>query len=36
VRKIFAITLLDRIFAIFDTPEAAVAHLREGAAAAQV
>ncbi len=36
VRKIFAITLLDRIFAIFDSPDAAVAHLREGAAAARV
>ena len=36
VRKIFAITLLDRIFAIYDTPDAAIAHLREGAAAAHV
>ena len=36
VRKIFAITLLDRIFAIFDSPDDAVAHLRESAAATPV
>jgi anti-sigma B factor antagonist len=34
VRKIFAITLLDRIFAIYDTPDEAIEHLRTGAAAA--
>jgi anti-sigma B factor antagonist len=36
VRKIFAITLLDRIFAIFASPDQAAAHLREAAAAARV
>ena len=30
VRKIFAITLLDRIFAIYDSPDEAIAHLRAG------
>jgi anti-sigma B factor antagonist len=34
VRKIFAITLLDRIFAIYDTPDEAIEHLRNGAEAA--
>jgi anti-sigma B factor antagonist len=33
IRKIFAITLLDRIFEIFPTPEEAVEHLRRGAIA---
>jgi anti-sigma B factor antagonist len=36
VRKIFAITLLDRIFAIFESPGDAVAHLRESAGATRV
>ena len=29
IRKIFEITLLDRVFAIFDTPDEGVAHLRD-------
>lgn len=33
IRRIFEITLLDRIFAIFDTPEEGVAHLRTRPAA---
>jgi anti-sigma B factor antagonist len=33
VRKVFAITLLDRIFEIFDTAEEAIRHLRARAAA---
>lgn len=33
IRKVFEITLLDRIFAIFDSTDAGVAHLREAAAA---
>ena len=32
IRKIFSITLLDRIFEIFPTADAAVEHLRAGAA----
>jgi anti-sigma B factor antagonist len=37
IRKIFEITLLDRVFAIFDTPGAGVEHLQElGAATAEV
>jgi anti-sigma B factor antagonist len=28
IRKIFEITLLDRIFNIYDTPQAAITHLR--------
>jgi anti-sigma B factor antagonist len=32
IRKIFEITLLDRIFAIFDSNEAGIAYLRETAA----
>jgi anti-anti-sigma regulatory factor len=37
IRKIFEITLLDRVFAIFDTPGAGVEHLQElGAATADV
>jgi anti-sigma B factor antagonist len=35
IRKIFEITLLDRIFAIFDANEAGIAHLREAAPAAE-
>ena len=31
IRKIFEITLLDRVFAIFDTPEEGSRHLRRGA-----
>jgi anti-sigma B factor antagonist len=31
IRKIFEITLLDRVFAIFDTPEEGAQHLRRGA-----
>ena len=31
IRKIFEITLLDRVFAIFDTPEEGSEHLRRGA-----
>ena len=31
IRKIFEITLLDRVFAIFDTPEEGGEHLRRGA-----
>ena len=34
VRKVFAITLLDRIFEIFASPEEAIGHLRSRAAAA--
>ncbi len=34
VRKIFAITLLDRIFDIFETPDQGIEHLRDAAAAA--
>jgi anti-sigma B factor antagonist len=29
IRKIFEITLLDRVFNIFDTPDAGIAHLQE-------
>jgi len=29
IRKIFEITLLDRVFGIFDTPDAAIKHLRQ-------
>jgi anti-sigma B factor antagonist len=29
IRKIFEITLLDRVFAIFDSPDAGIAHLRD-------
>jgi anti-sigma B factor antagonist len=36
VRKIFAITLLDRIFAIFESTADGVAHLREAAGATRV
>jgi anti-anti-sigma regulatory factor len=37
IRKIFEITMLDRVFEIFDTPGAGVEHLQEaGAAAADV
>jgi anti-sigma B factor antagonist len=35
VRKIFAITLLDRIFAIFSSSDEAIAHLKAGAAASR-
>ncbi len=35
VRKIFAITLLDRIFEIFNSPEDAIEHLRAGVSASQ-
>ena len=35
IRKIFEITLLDRIFAIFDTADAGVEHLLAGAPPAQ-
>jgi len=35
IRKIFEITLLDRVFAIFDTPSAGAEHLHRGAAADQ-
>jgi len=31
IRKIFSITLLDRIFEIFPTPDEAIEHLRGGA-----
>jgi anti-sigma B factor antagonist len=31
IRKIFEITLLDRVFAIYDTPEQGADHLRRGA-----
>jgi anti-sigma B factor antagonist len=31
IRKIFEITLLDRVFGIFDTPEAGADHLRQAA-----
>jgi anti-sigma B factor antagonist len=31
IRKIFEITLLDRVFAIFDTPDEGAQHLRRGA-----
>jgi anti-sigma B factor antagonist len=34
IRKIFEITLLDRVFAIFDTPGAGVEHLQAAHAAA--
>ena len=34
IRKIFEITLLDRVFKIFDTPGPGVEHLRESRAAA--
>jgi anti-sigma B factor antagonist len=34
IRKIFEITLLDRVFKIFDTPGAGVAYLQEQVAAA--
>lgn len=33
IRKIFEITLLDRVFGIFDTPEAGAQHLHREAAA---
>jgi anti-sigma B factor antagonist len=36
VRKIFSITLLDRIFAIFESADEGIAHLRRGAAAGQL
>ena len=29
IRKIFEITLLDRIFNIYDTPQAGIAHLQD-------
>ena len=33
IRKIFEITLLDRIFAMFDSTEAGIAHLRQSGVA---
>jgi anti-sigma B factor antagonist len=33
IRKIFSITLLDRIFAIYDQPEEGIEHLREAGTA---
>jgi anti-sigma B factor antagonist len=33
IRRIFEITLLDRIFAIYGTPDEAIQHLRNGTAA---
>jgi anti-sigma B factor antagonist len=35
IRKIFEITLLDRVFAIFDTPDEGAEHLRRGAEGGQ-